>query len=85
MIIQTEGLEYLRKFFELARTESVAMLPFIPPVNYEFARKLFGADFDKGYGDNVKKVRELVEAAKYHCRNPSSSFTIPEISAKSSI
>lgn len=64
--IQTEGLEYLRKFFELARMESVAMLPFIPPVNYEFARKLFGADFDKGYGDNVKKVRELVEAAKLH-------------------
>lgn len=60
---RTEGLEYLKKFFKLAREESISVLPFIPPVNYEFARKLFGETFDMKYGENVKKVREIVESA----------------------
>lgn len=61
---RTEGLEYLKKFFKLAREESISVLPFIPPVNYEFARKLFGETFDIRYGENVKKVREIVESSR---------------------
>lgn len=60
---ETEGLTYLKKFFELTRAEGIAILPFIPPVNYEFARKLFGKTFDIRYGENVEKVRKIVESA----------------------
>lgn len=63
---KTEGLEYLNKFFKLAREEGISVLAFIPPVNYEFARKLFGETFDAQYGENVKKVREIVESAGLH-------------------
>lgn len=61
--VQTEGLEYLNKLFALARAEDISVLPFIPPVNYEFAQKLFGETFDARYGENVQKVCEIVEAA----------------------
>lgn len=61
--VKTEGLEYLNRFFELARAESISILPFIPPVNYEFARKLFGGTFDARYGENVKRVCKIVESA----------------------
>lgn len=61
--VHTEELEYLNKLFTLARAEDISVLPFIPPVNYEFARKLFGEMFDARYTENVKKVHEIVEFA----------------------
>ena len=60
--IQTEGLEYLRKFFSGPVKISIC----------KFWLRLFATctyssnSGEGGYGDNVKKVRELVEAAKLH-------------------
>ncbi|MBD5456945.1 MAG: hypothetical protein HDR27_00020 [Lachnospiraceae bacterium] len=63
--IKTEGIEYLLKILELTSVEGIAVLPFIPPVNYEYARKLFGESFDEKYGRNVEKVRAQVENAGF--------------------
>ena len=72
--LKTEGLEYLSKLFTLASAEGIAVLPFIPPVNYEFARTLFGGTFDERYGSNVEKVRRLVETAGFHLLDMSYSL-----------
>lgn len=87
--VQTEGLEYLQKLFTLARIEGIAVLPFIPPVNYEYARTLFGHEFDVRYAKNVEKVRKLVENAGFRLLDLSYSlkaqfFSTPKTATETS-
>lgn len=58
--VQTEGIEYLIRILEESAAEGVNVLPFIPPVNYELGRRIFGDVFDKKYRRNVEKVEEVV-------------------------
>lgn len=59
--INVEGMEYLEKLLNYAKEENIKVLAYIPTVNYQFARELFGEKFDEIYNDNVKKVRDIVE------------------------
>ena len=42
------------------------MVPFIPPVNHRYGEKLFGDIFAKRYGENVTKIRIVVEEQGYN-------------------
>lgn len=63
--IETEGIRFLIKILDLARANQMKVIPFIPPVNYEYGKKLFEADFSKKYNVNITKIREVVESQGY--------------------
>lgn len=58
--MKNEGIIYLKKLIEIMVKNNVKIVPFIPPVNFELARKIFGEEFDQRYQENVNKINELV-------------------------
>lgn len=60
--IQTEGMAYLQKILRLARNENITATAFIPPINYVFAERLWGAKFHDQYLQNIEKIRTVVIA-----------------------
>lgn len=64
--IETEGIKYLIKILDLAKEKQIKVVPFIPPVNHRYGEKLFGDIFAKRYGENVTKIRIVVEEQGYN-------------------
>lgn len=58
--IKTEGMAYLEKILDFARKENILVTAFTPPVNYTFARQLFGTKFQEKYIQNIEKIQSVV-------------------------
>lgn len=56
-----EGLQYLRKIIELAKEKGIVCIPFVPPVNYQLAERLFGEKFRVRYEDNMEIIRKIAK------------------------
>lgn len=63
--IEAEGIKYLIKILDLARTKQMKVIPFIPPVNYEYGIKLFKTDFSRKYNSNIDKIKKIVKDKGY--------------------
>ncbi len=63
--METEGIIYLIKIMDLAREKQIKVIPFVPPVNYEYGKKLFGEEFVGKYDSNIDKIREVVRKQGY--------------------
>lgn len=57
----TEDMEYLVKILKLCRHEGISVLPFIPPVNYEYALECIGEKFKVAYDANCDKMKAWIE------------------------
>ncbi len=57
---ETEGMVYLKKILDFARKENIAVTAFTPPVNYIFAKRLFGAKFQEQYIRNIEKIETVI-------------------------
>lgn len=58
--IHTEGLIYLRRIFETLQNGSTKIVPFLPPVNFEYAAEIFGDQFKERYERNTAKITDLL-------------------------
>ncbi|MCM1992625.1 hypothetical protein [Oceanirhabdus seepicola] len=56
----TEDMEYLIKILELCKDKGIRVLPFIPPVNYEYAFECIGEKFKVAYDTNCEKMKAWV-------------------------
>ncbi|MCT4617937.1 MAG: hypothetical protein N4A62_00890 [Marinisporobacter sp.] len=56
----TEDMEYLIKILELCKDRGIVVLPFIPPVNYEYAAQCIGEKFKLAYDANCDKMKDWV-------------------------
>ena len=54
----TEDMLYLFKIVDLVKNSKINFLPYIPPVNYDYACKVVGDQFKEIYDDNRKKMSE---------------------------
>lgn len=72
--LQNEGIQYLKKILEIAQKNNVKVIPFIPPVNYEYGTKLFGNYFVEKYEENVNKI--LMFVAQFNCSLLDLSFEL---------
>lgn len=59
---EMESIQYLRKIMKLSEEYHFKLIPFIPPVNYERGRELFGEKFEDRFRDNVNKLRKVIES-----------------------
>lgn len=55
-----EPMLYLRKIIQLCKTNNIALLFFIPPVNSEYAEQLWGDEFKKRYSANVASLCQFI-------------------------
>ena len=59
--VETEGIQYLVKLFQVARDRDIKVIPFIPPVNYQLGEKIFGNGFETRYSKNINKISDIVK------------------------
>lgn len=56
-----EGLQYLRKMIALSKDNNIKVLAFVPPINYELGKEIFGRTFIPDYNDNVNIIKEILK------------------------
>ena len=56
-----EGVVYLRKFAMLCEEKGIKFIPFIPPVNYQYAQNLLKDDFMLAYKKNIDILTGLFD------------------------
>lgn len=56
---ENECIVYLKRFINLCQEEGIKVLLFIPPANYEYAKKLWGDLFEKKYNVNVQVLLDI--------------------------
>lgn len=54
---EVEGFLYYLKILDLLKREDIEATIFVPPVNYQYARKLFGDEFTTAYEENLDAIR----------------------------
>jgi len=58
---EIESVQYLIKILKYAKEKNFRVIPFIPPVNYELGRKLFGEKFEEAYQHNYQIIDNIVK------------------------
>lgn len=56
----TEDMKYLLRIIELCNKKDVNIIPFIPPVNYEYANQCIGERFKLVYDNNCDKIKKWI-------------------------
>ncbi|MGI6656858.1 MAG: nucleoside-diphosphate sugar epimerase/dehydratase [Desulfobulbus sp.] len=62
---EVEGFSYYLKILDLLKRESIDATIFVPPVNYQYARKLFGDEFTTAYEANLDAIRAKTSEAGF--------------------
>lgn len=57
----TEDMQYLIKILKLCREKKIRVLPFIPPVNYEYAFECIGEKFKVAYDANSDRMKAWIK------------------------
>ncbi|MBE5930971.1 MAG: hypothetical protein E7268_07985 [Lachnospiraceae bacterium] len=57
---ETEGVRYLLKILDVADAEGIKVIPFVPPVNYQMGRNLFGEVFEEKYNKNLQCIKRIL-------------------------
>ena len=55
-----ECIIYMKKVVDLCKENNIKLLFFIPPVNYVYAKELYGEKFTGKYQANVNKLKKIV-------------------------
>ncbi len=56
-----EGVVYLKKIAALCVKNGIELVPFLPPVNYEYGTKLFGDIFERKCENNAKILKQILK------------------------
>ena len=60
-----ENIQYMKKIISLCGENGIKLFFFIPPVNYQYAKELYGDKFFELYEKNVEKLKNI--AAEGEC------------------
>lgn len=82
---ETEDINYLFEILKLCKKNSIKVIPFIPPVNYEYARSLIGLKFEERYKANVENVKIWIRNYGYEVLDLSFLLTSKLFAAKNTI
>lgn len=58
--LENECIQYMFHLSEFCREQGIQLAFFIPPVNYQYAEKLWGEEFKIRYERNCKKLKEEI-------------------------
>lgn len=64
--VEMESIRCLKDIMAMAKEKNIMVIPFVPPVNYEHGRELFGEEvFETKYTANLNKLRQIVADEGY--------------------
>lgn len=73
---ENENIQYMQKIIQMLNEEGVKVITFIPPVNYQLAKKLEIPKFTEKYEANVKTLTGILE--KYDCKVLNLAYLLTE-------
>lgn len=56
-----EPIQYLIKAIRYCKNNEIEIIPFVPPVNYEYGIELFGEEFENLYQRNLLIIKQICE------------------------
>lgn len=75
---ENECIYFLEKLLVLLEEHDIQVIPFCPPVNYQYATEIFGEEFTKYYNDNLSVLKKILVKHKLELLDLSYSLSKKE-------
>lgn len=83
--MDNECVQYMLLLHKFCKEQNIKLLFFIPPVNYQYAEKLWGEKFRSRYSENVRKLKMVLEEEQIEILDMSYLLLSSEFAAECTI